>query len=209
MRTSTFEKFLPWSGAVAGALWAIQAFAEKTTDDPAAADAVRVIGGAPAQNYVAGFALLVGALLLVLFAAAVRSALRSGEAGEAVFSSVAHGGLLSAAAGFAGMAVVQIALTNAAGAGDAAGTVTLGRLHQIGWLPALVGFVATFWGLGLGGLHNAVLPKWFAVATVVLGVVGVLGPLAIVVYLLLPVWLVLASLLLASRAHAASPVMTG
>lgn len=199
MPHSTFEKFLPWTGALAGILWAVQMFTAKATDDPADPTAVTVVRDATAQNYVAGFALLAAALMLVFFAAAARRSLRSGEAGESTYSSVAHGGLVVAAVGFGLLGVVQIALTNAAKAHDTAATATIGQLALIGWLPALVGLVAAFWGLGLGGLRHATLPKWFAIVTVVLGVVGVLGPLAMVVYLLLPLWLIAASAVTATR----------
>lgn len=209
MRLSTFEKFLPWTGAVAGVLWGVQMFAANAPDDPADPKAVGIIGDAVARNYIAGFALLAGALMLIFFAAAARRSLRSGEAGESTYSSVAHGGLLVAAVGFGLLGVVQIALTNAANAADAAATATIGQLALIGWLPALAGFVAAFWGLGLGGLRNATLPKWFAIVTVVLGVVGVLGPLAMVVYLLLPLWLIAASAVTASSSTAREPHLAG
>jgi hypothetical protein len=196
------QKFLPWSGVLAGAAWAVQLFAATTPDDPADPRAVTVIGDAVVANYAAGFALLAGVLFLVLFAAATRRGLRSREAGESTYSSVAHGGLLVAAGGFGALGVVQIALTNAARAHDAAATATLGQLALIGWLPALAGLVAAFLGVGLGGWRTAALPKWFAIATVVLAAVGVLGPLAIIVYLLLPLWLATASVLLAVRRSA-------
>lgn len=209
MPLSTFEKFLPWTGALAGVLWGVQMFAAKTPDDPADPKAVTVIGDAVTQNYIAGFALLVGALMLVFFAAAARRSLRSGEAGESTYSSVAHGGLLVAAIGFGLLGVVQIALTNSAKAQDAAATATISQLALIGWLPALAGLVAAFWGLGLGGLRNATLPKWFAIVTIALGVVGVLGPLALVVYLLLPLWLIGASAVTAGRSATREPALAG
>jgi hypothetical protein len=193
MAPSTFEKILPLSGALTGLLWAVQLIAAKTPDDPADPQAVKIVGDAITRNYVAGFALLAGALMLVFFAAAARKSLRSAEAGESTYSSVAHGGLLLGAAGFALLGILLIALTNAAKAGDAGGTATIGQLAQIGWLPALAGLVAAFWGLGLGGLRNGTLPKWFAFVTIALGIIGVLGPLAIAVYLLLPLWLIAAS----------------
>jgi hypothetical protein len=188
MPHSPFEKFLPWTGALAGVLWGVQMLTAKAPDDPSDPAAVTVIRDATAQNYIAGFALLAGALMLVFFAAAARP-----------LSSVAHGGLVVAAVGFGSLGVVQIALTNAAKAHDAAATATIGQLALIGWLPALVGLVAAFWGLGLDGRRHATLPKWFAIVTVVLGVAGVLGPLAMVVYLLLPLWLIAASAVIASR----------
>jgi hypothetical protein len=209
MPLSTFEKYLPWTGALAGILWGVQMLAAKSPDDPADPKAVTIIGGAITRNYVAGFALLLGALMLVFFAAAARKSLRSGEAGESTYSSVTHGGLLVSAVGFAQLGIVQIALTNSAKAADAAATATIGQLALIGWLPALAGLVAAFWSLGLGGLRNATLPKWFAIITVVLGVVGVLGPLAMVVYLLLPLWLIAASAVTASHSTAREPQLAG
>ena len=134
-----------------------------------------------------------------LFAAQARKSLRSGEAGESTYSSVAHGGLLMAAAGFGVLGIIEIALVNTAKAPDAGATDAMGQLATIGWLPALVGFIAAFWGLGLGGLRTATLPKWFAIVTIVLGVIGILGPLAFVVYLLLPLWLIAASAVTARR----------
>jgi hypothetical protein len=209
MPLSTFEKFLPWTGALAGALWGLYAFATTAPDEPDDPQAVTVVGDAVARNYVAGFALVAGALMLIFFAAAARRTLRSAEAGESTYSSVAHGGLLVASAGLGLLGVVQIALTNSAKAEDAAATATIGQLALIGWLPVLAGLVAAFWGLGLGGLRNAILPKWFAVVTVVLGVVGVLGPLAMVVYLLLPLWLITASAVTANRTTTRQPQPAG
>ncbi|MFF5233403.1 hypothetical protein [Dactylosporangium sp. NPDC000521] len=209
MPTSTFEKLLPWSGALAGVAWAIQLVTARTADDPVDPKAVSIVAGAVTRNYVAGFALIAGSLLLVLFAAAARRSLRAGEAGESTYSSVAHGGLLVAAVGFGMLGIVQIALTNAAKAHDAASTAAIGQLALIGWLPALAGLVAAFWGVGLGGLRTATLPKWFAILTVVLAVIGVLGPLAFVIYLLLPLWLIAASVVAARSPAVRSPQPVG
>lgn len=203
MRESTFDKILPWTGAAAGLLWALALGVSKTPDHPADAGAGALVEHAAGRNYVAGFALLAGGLMLIFFAAQARKSLRSGEAGESTYSSVAHGGLVTAAVGFALLGIVQIALVNVAKAHDGSATDAIGQLMMIGWLPALVGLVAGFWGLGLGGLRTATLPKWFAVATIVFAVLGVLGPLAIAVYLLLPLWLVAASAVTARRAAVA------
>ena len=205
MPLSPFDRFLPWTGALAGILWAVQRVHREGPGRPGRPQAVSVISGAVTQNYVAGFALLVGALMLIFFAAAARKALRSGEAGESTYSSVAHGGLLVAAIGFGMLGVVQIALTNSAKANEVAGTATIGQLALIGWLPALAGLVAAFWGLGLGGLRTASSPKWFAIITIILGVVGILGPLAFVIYLILPLWLITASAVIAVGSTAREP----
>jgi hypothetical protein len=205
MPVSKFDKILPWTGCGAGLLWALWLIISKTPDHPESAGAVILVEHAAGRNYLAGFALLLGGLMLLFFAAQARKTLRSGEAGESTYSSVAHGGLLVAAGGFGLLGIVQIALVNSAKAHDAAATDALGQLAMIGWLPALVGLVAAFWGLGLGGLRTATTPKWFAIATIFLGIAGVLGPLAFAVYLLLPLWLIAASIVTARR----TPTTTG
>jgi hypothetical protein len=197
MTVSKFDKILPWTGGVAGLLWALWMVLGKTPDHPASAGAVNLVAHASGRNYIAGFALLVAALMMLFFAAQARKSLRSGEAGESTYSSVAHGGFVMAAGGLGLLGIIQIALVNTAKAHDAAATDAIGQLAMIGWLPALVGLVAGFWGLGLGGLRTATLPKWFAITTIVFGTVGVLGPLAFAVYLLLPLWLIAASLVTA------------
>ena len=58
--------------------------------------------------------------------------------------------------------------------------------------------------MGLGGLRNAVLPRWFAVTTTVMGVLALLGacsipPGGLVNYLLLPFWLIAAAIIIARR----------
>ena len=202
MTVSKFDKFLPWTGAVAGLLWALWMIISKTPDHPASSGAVPLVQHAAGRNYVAGFALLVAGLMLLFFAAQARKSLRSGEAGESTYSSVAHGGLVMAAGGLGLLGIIQIALVNAAKAHDAAATDAIGQLAMIGWLPALVGLVAGFWGLGLGGLRTATLPKWFAITTIALGLFGVLGPLAFAIYLLLPLWLIAASIVTARHTKA-------
>lgn len=204
MPLSTFEKILPWSGAVAGALFAVQEivapFGESVTD----ANLTATVAGALGRGYAAGFASLAAALMVYFFAAAVRASQRTGEAAESSYSSVAHGGLVGAGAGLAFQGFAQVTLTTAAHDGQQAVVATLMYLSFHAWLVVLVGLVAAFWGIGLGGLRNATLPKWFAVVTVVFGVLGVLGPLAILVQIVLPVWLVAASGVMAARQRSAA-----
>ena len=209
MPLSTFEKILPWSGALAGVLFAVQEivapFGESVTDANLAPKVADALG----RGYAAGFASLAAALMLYFFAAAARASQRTGEAAESSYSSVAHGGLVGAGAGLAFQGFAQVALTTAAQDGQQAVVATLMYLSFHAWLVILVGLVAAFWGMGLGGLRNATLPKWFAVGTVAFGVIGVLGPLAILVQILLPVWLTAASVAIAVRQRSAAATHPG
>lgn len=199
MSLSTFEKALPWSGAIAGILFAVQEtvapFGEKVADVHLTAR----VADAAGRGYAAGFSSLVGALMLLFFAAAARAAQRSGEPSESSYSSVTHAGLVGAGVGLAFQGFAQVALTSAAHDGQQGAATTLMYLSFYAWLMILVGLVASFWGIGLGALRNATLPKWFAIATIVLGVIGVLGPAAALIQIVLPVWLIAAAIVIVRR----------
>lgn len=209
MPLSTFERILPWSGALAGVLFALQEtvapFGENVTD----ANLMSRVADAMGRGYAAGLASLAAALMLYFFAAAVRASLRTGETTESSYSSVAHGGLVGAGAGLAFQGFAQVALTSAAHDGQQAVVATLMYLSFYSWLVILVGLVAAFWGIGLGGLRNATLPKWFAIVTTALGVIGVLGPLAALVQIVLPVWLIAAAVLISLRQRSDSATSDG
>jgi hypothetical protein len=209
MPLSTFEKILPWSGALTGVLFAFQEtvapFGEKVNDP----DLSSTIAASAGRGYTAGFASLAAALMLYFFAAAARASQRTGEAAESSYSSVVHGGLVGAGAGLAFQGFAQVALTSAAHDGQTAAVASLMYASFYSWLVILVGLVAAFWGIGLGGLRNATLPKWFAIVTVLLGVIGVLGPLAALVQIVLPLWLIVASVVIARRQRAVTPAHVG
>jgi hypothetical protein len=206
MPLSTFEKLMPWGGAVAGGCWLAQDVLrrEYVQDQPGGARS-GTIEDHLALNYASvGMLVLMGVALLV-FATAVRSLLRSGEAREATYSAVAHAGWLVVVAGLSQMVAWNWGLINgAASAGDEAALRTLSYVAYFGWAGMGIGLATAFVATGLGGLRNAVLPRWFAVLTVVCGVLGALGnagipPGGLVTYLVLPFWLVAASAIVARR----------
>jgi hypothetical protein len=205
MPLSTFERILPWSGALAGVLFAVQEtvapFGENLTDTTVASRVHDSLG----RGFAAGFASLVAALMLYFFAAAARASQRTGEAVESSYSSVAHGGLVGAGAGLAFQGFAQVALTSAAQDAQPVVVTTLMYLSFYAWLVILVGLVAAFWGMGLGGLRNTTLPKWFAIVTIALGVIGVLGPVAALVQIVLPLWLITAAIVTYRRQRTDSP----
>lgn len=209
MPLSTFEKVLPWSGAVAGILFAAQEtiapFGEKVNDPSLTSRVADAVG----RGYAAGFASLAAALMLYFFAASARAGQRTGEATESTYSSVAHGGLIGAGTGLAFQGFAQVALTSAAQDGQKAVATTLMYVAFHAWLVILVGLVAAFWGIGLGGLRNATVSRWFAIVTTVTGVIGVLGPLAALVQLVLPVWLIAAAVVSARTQRSGAPTHPG
>lgn len=206
MPLSRFEKLLPWSGVVAGLCWIGRDVLNKmyATDEPGGAT-TEAIRGNLASNYGSVGCLVVMGIALLFFATAVRNLLRSGEAREATYSSVAYGGFIVIVAGVSQMVTWDWALVNgAADAQDDAALHTLSYAAYFGWAGMGVGLATALLACGLGGLRNAVLPTWFAVTTIVLGVLSALGnagvpPGGLVTYVLLPFWLGAAAIIVARR----------
>ena len=210
MPLSTFEKFLPWSGVVAGLAWIAQdGLARLSSTDEPGRGSVDQINDHLGLNTGSLACLVVMGVSLLFFAAAVRNLLRSGEAREATYSSVAYGGWLTVSAALAQMAVWNKGLMSAAEDGNEAATQMLSYGQYFGWLGMGIGIATAFIAIGLGGVRNAVLPKWFAITTTVLGVFALLGacsipPGGLVNYLLLPFWLIAAAIIIARRQKTAA-----
>ena len=204
MPLTTFEKLIPWSGAVAALCWIGQDSLQKmySKDTPGAAT-TELIRNNLGLNYAAQGCLVVMGIALLFFATAVRNLLRSGEAREATYSSVAYAGWLVVVAGLSQMVMWSWGLINgAADAADDAALQSLSYVAYFGWAGMGIGLATAFIATGLGGIHSAVLPKWFGILTIVLGVLGALGdsgipPGGLVNYVLFPFWLIAASLLIA------------
>ncbi len=211
MPLSTFERFLPWTGAIAGLAWIGQGalFRIDTEDYPGKAGTA-MIHDHLGQNYAAVGCLVIMGIALVFFATALRSHLRSGEAREATFSNVAYGGVLLASAGLSQMVMWTWGLINgAADAHDDAALHVLSFVGYFGFAGMGIGLATMFLATGLAGLSNAVLPRWFAIVTLVMGVLSALGaagipPGGLVNYLLLPFWLIATATIVARRQKSAA-----
>ena len=68
--------------------------------------------------------------------------------------------------------------------------------------PFMVGAAVLLLSTGLGGLRTAVLPKWLAIVTVVLGVCSLGGPTGFLVWFAMPVWCIVTSVVLVRRQSA-------
>lgn len=207
MSLATFEKVLPWSGAVAGLCWIGQAALQKTSsEDIPGAATTQVIHDHLGLNYASQGCLVLMGIALLFFATAVRNLLRSGEASEATYSNVVYGGWVVVVAGLSQMVTWNWGLINgAADAEDDAALRSLSYVSYFGWAGMGIGLATAFVAMGLGGMSSSVLPRWFAILTIVLGVLGALGdagipPGGLVNYLLLPFWLIGASFVV-SRGH--------
>lgn len=206
MLLSRFERVAPWTGAVAGLAWIGQGllFRIGPEDRPGSADTA-TIRDHLVQNHSAVGCLVIMGIALIFFASALRAHLRSGEAREATYSSVAYGGMVLMAAGLAQMVMWNWGLINgAAAANDDAALQILGTMSFFGFAGMGIGIATTLIATGLAGISNAVLPRWFGILTLILGVLSALGtagvpPGGLVNYLLLPLWLITAAVIIARR----------
>jgi len=169
MPQSTFEKFLPASGVLAGILFAVAGYIAKTPES-SSDNPVTVMAGHETQNVIAFIAAALFAVTMAFFAVAIRAALRSGEPGESTYSSAAFAGGVMVATMSALNAWVMISLLDAADSKDVTSARALSTLGVDSWLPFMAAAAVLLLSTGLGGLRTAVLPKWLSIATVVLGV---------------------------------------
>jgi len=207
MSTSKFERFLPYSGVLAGVLFAIGGLVPKVPQDYRDPHAVALLHDNAGRNIVGALALALFSVVMIFFAAGLRRALRSAEGGESTYSSVAYAGaiLVAGSQGLAGW--LLFASLDAADHHDTAAVDTLSYLSIDNWLPWVAASAALLLAAGLGGLRNAVLPKWLAVVTVVLGVCCLLGPVGVAVFFATPVWLIATGIVLGRRQDAERPVL--
>lgn len=139
-----------------------------------------------------------GVVFLLGFSAALRRAIRSGEAGEAVYSPLVLAGGVTAAVGLLATGMLGAAVTTAAHNGSPNATYTLAQLQSYDWLPWMVGFAVLLLSSGVGGLRTRALPKPLAVAAAVLGVLF-LTPIGYFALFVFPLWVLAAALALHRR----------
>lgn len=141
------------------------------------------------------FLLSAGTMFLLVFAASLRGALRSGEPGEASASAVALAGGTVAAAGFLAAAMVHFATAEASNAGFADAVIALNALGQESWLPFTGGLAAMLLAAGVGGLRSLALPRVLCWAGILIGA-AMFTPAGLIGFFLTPVWIIAVSVVL-------------
>jgi len=129
--------------------------------------------------------------LLVFFGVGLRAALRSRR--PTWVADVPMLGFVVLGLTFAGWAVSGLAMWHAVDQGEDAAVRALNFADTANFLPLMMAMVCIYAGSGIAGLASGTLPKWLAVASVGLGCLAPLGPLAFAPAMLLPIWLVVAA----------------
>lgn len=209
MTISRFDRFLPFAGVLAGcffiAMAVLQIGMPSVTDHDRQA-LYRWLGDHAGRAQLSGAAAGYFCVTMLLFAVALRRALRSGEDGESTYSSAAFAGAALVAIAVSLQGWVVLASQEAANHHSPAVVAALGFLSDFGWIPWVAGSAVMLLGTGLGGLRTAMLPRWLSVVTVVLAVLCLLGPTGVAVYVATPFWLIVTGVVLHQRSRSASAV---
>lgn len=201
MNNDRFRRLLPVAGILSALLLGVAIFASASAPQVEKANHAEVVSfyqDHSSSIVVTNLVLaLLAAFLLAAFVVELRAVLRSGEAGESVYSSLAAVGGTVLVTAIALMGMVTVAAAGAADNGLSDDSVlTAAAIADFAWMPWLVGAALTLLATGIGGLRTATLPKWISWISVVLGALCLTGIGGIAVFMLMPLWLVALAIVL-------------
>ncbi|MGK2878762.1 MAG: hypothetical protein ACSLFF_09355 [Solirubrobacterales bacterium] len=213
MQIDGFRRFLPYTGVICAITLIAGLVLSGTTPEEGASTAqfLDYYGDNQTAGFIANFIFAnLFAIFTLFFVTELRATLRSGEAGESIYSSLAFSGgiVLAVAISLGGM--VSVAAFSAGDAGFEAATVALGMLAAYSFIPWMVGGAALFLAAGIGGLKTATLPKWISWLSVVMGVLC-FTPGGFAAFIVQPIWFVAMAVVLIRRQSASTaqkPVAT-
>jgi hypothetical protein len=198
MSTDRLQRLLPLSGALFTAILAAGLGLTSGEPDNSAskADLYASWHGHRGEQLISSFVLIpLAVVTLLVFTAEIRRALRSGEAGEAIYSPIALAGGITAAVGLAVTSSLSAGVVTAAHHHDADATYALAQLQSYDWVPWMIGFGVLLVAAGVGGLRTRAIPRAIAVSALVLGV-ACLTPAGFFALFAIPVWMLATSIAL-------------
>ncbi len=197
MRTSIYQRALAISGILFAVL-VVAAFlitSDQVDESASVAKAFAYWSDHRTAEIVSALLLHTATVALVFFGAGLRSVLRGGEGEEANYSVVAFGGAVFAAVGFSIAALLSLATATAADQGSRTAVYTLNQLGAVDWVPFTAGLCVMMLAVGIGGLRTLSLPRSLSWVAIALGV-AFLTPFGWFGFLVLPFWVLAASLVL-------------
>lgn len=206
MQIDGFRRFLPYTGVVCAiAIIAGMVLSGTTPEDGStSAQFLDYYGNNKTAGFLSNFVFAnLFSVFTLFFVTELRATLRSGEAGESIYSSLAFAGGIALAVGVSVGGMVSVAAFSTGDAGYQAATLALGMLASYSFMPWMVGGAALFLATGIGGLKTATLPKWISWLSVVMGVLC-FTPGGIAVFIIQPIWFVAMAIVLIRRQSASA-----
>jgi hypothetical protein len=204
------ERFAPLAGAIFTVVFAVGFLTSGDTPDT----------GAPGEEVISHYhdngsvlvgiiALLVGAVLFMFFAGVLRGALVSSPRAPEWLATVVFGGAVIYALSLAVFAMSQIMLLDASDLGQPQVAQALNIFDNDNFFPAVLGLTTMLLATGWHVLRSGVLPRWLGWVAIVLGVLALAGPAGILAFLVFPLWVLAASVLLFRRADGPGTTASG
>lgn len=192
-----FERFAPLTGVVFAVLFAIGLFVggdTPATDAPGEEVIDHYKDGGKA--FVAIFVVMICAVLFLFFVGVLRNALRASAPDREWLASVVFGGGVAYSIALAIFAMSQIMLIDAADLGQPQVAQALNIFDNDNFFPAVLGLTVVLLGAGLHSLGSGTFPKWLSWAAVVLGILALAGPAGFIAFLVFPIWVLIAGVML-------------
>jgi hypothetical protein len=186
-----------------GGLVVGHAFASKIPHHPTDAQLLAWVQGNQNPIIMGGWLWMLGCLALLWFAALLRPRLAEAEGGQHTYTTLAFAGV--AIATVFGL-LMQAGDLSAAIDHDSISAATAGTLHNTNdlfFVAAELALIPFFVGTAVVALRSGVLPKWWALFSILVAVVLVIGPIGWAALIFgTPVWLLGTGLVVGSRPRA-------
>jgi hypothetical protein len=171
-----------------------------TPDDKASAPrVVSFYRSHKSSNIIASLMIAIAAVLLVLFAARLRDALRGSGARGDTMPIAAFGGAVVLAVGMLFLGAVHFALVQAADHRLAAPAQTLNVLDNNDFFVIVGGAAILMLSAGVATVRQATLPRWLGWAAIVIGILTLAGPAGFFGVIGSVVWILVVAILLLAR----------
>ncbi|MEO8696708.1 MAG: hypothetical protein ABI658_24575 [Acidimicrobiales bacterium] len=190
--------------AIAFALLFLVAFAGSDDADPETAGAELIAKHAKSDGatFVAGTALIIAAIALIFFGGWLRQMLRSKTARPDWLPDVAFAGAIVHAVTLTIFVSAAKSVQDGISTGDAVIAQTLNIHDGNNFVTAMLGLACVLIATGVSAYHSGALPRWLAIASIVLGAMAPLGPGGFAPFLLFPIWVIVVAFVATStRRH--------
>jgi len=194
----TLRRWLALSGVGAAVLFAVSFFSGGGTpnDDASAAKVVSYFRDHRVATQVEALLAVIGAVLLVLFAARLREFLRGDGPDRGLLPNVAFGGAVILAAGLMLDSAVTYALVRSSRLGFAGSAQTLNVLSNGDFYPLFGGLALLLLAAGIATVRQPALPRWLGWAAIVIGILSLAGPIGFFGAILGIIWLLVVAVII-------------
>ena len=145
-----------------------------------------------------GTAMIIAAIVLVFFGGWLRQILRSAAARPDWLPDVALAGIILQALTLTIFVSSAKSVQDGISTGDPVIARTLSIADSNNFVTAMLGLACVLIATGVSAFRSGALPRWLAVASIVLGVMAPLGPAGFAPFLSFPIWVVVVAFVASS-----------